>query len=446
MTVPLRDAGERSALATNDIAQLQRKLGTFELTVTGVGTILGAGIYVLIGAAAGRAGSGVWLSFALAALAAGLTGLSYAELASAYPKAGATFEYARQAFGVRTGFVAGWLMLVAATVQVAAVGLGFGGYLAALAGTGAAWRVPAAVALISAGGLLLLAGVKEPVRVGVLFAFAELAGLILVVTVAAPHIGDADLLVFPFGAAGVLQGAALVFFAVLGFEQVANLAEEARDTRRGLPVAIVTAMAVTSGIYVLVALAAVSVVRWDELARSNAPLALVVQRVTGAELSRVVTVIALFAAANTVLFGLLSASRQIYGMARAGALPRVLGAVNARRGAPVAAVVLVTLAAALVTLAGDIGRVAKTSNAAVLLAFVGVNGSLVWLRYRGAMPGGGFSTVWSIGRVPVIPVLGAAASAFMLTYTGWQAVFLAAVLLLIGLEMSRLTLLQRRPL
>ncbi len=412
---------------------LQRRLGAFSLTATGVGIVLGAGVYVLIGAAAEKAGSGLWLSFALAAVAAGLTGLSYAELSSAFPKAGGTFEYARRAFGARAGFIAGWTMLCAAMVQAGAVGLGFAGYLKELTG---APRAPITLLLIAGAGVVLLWGVRESVRIGVVFALVEIGGLFLAIGVSVPFIGERSLLEFPLGATGVLQSTALLFFAVLGFEQMANLAEEAKEPRRTLPIAILMAVAITTVLYIVVAISAVSAVSWRDLAGSDAPLALVVERATGAELSRLLTAIALFATANTVLFGLLAASRQAYGMSRAGALPTGLSRVARQRGTPVAAVLLVVTGAALASLGGDIGDVAQMSNAAVLAGFVVVNGSLVWLRYRDATPAGGFRSPVTIGRVPVLPVLGAAASAFMIWHTGLRAASLALVLIGAGAALS----------
>jgi APA family basic amino acid/polyamine antiporter len=406
--------------------QLKRRLGTFALTATGVGIILGAGIYVLIGAAAEKAGSGIWLAFALAAISASLTGLSYAELSSAFPRAGATFEYARRAFGPRIGFVAGWTMLCAAMIQVGAVALGFSGYLNDLTGVP---RTPVTLGLIALAGVLLLWGIRESVSVGVAFVLVELGGLVLAITVSVPFIGDRSLTDFPLGASGVLEAAALLFFAVLGFEQMANLAEEAREPRRTLPVSIVLAIAITSSIYILVAVSSVSAVPWRELAGSDGPLALVVRVATGGEMSRVLSIIALFATGNTVLFGLLASSRQVYAMARAGALPQSLSGVGAKRGTPVAAAILVTAVAAAASLAGDIEQVAQMSNAAVLAAFVAVNLSLIRLRLSRAMPEGGFRAPLAIGRVPLLPVLGAASSAFMIWHTGLKAMLLGSALI-----------------
>jgi APA family basic amino acid/polyamine antiporter len=415
-----------AAVEGTEKSGLKRQLGAVDLTATGVGIILGAGIYVLIGEAAGLAGNGVWLPFVFSAVAAALTGLTYADLASRYPKAGATFEYTRHAFGPRAGFIGGWTMLFAAVIQVSAVGIGFAGYLAGLVDIP---RIPVMLALIAGCGLVLWLGVRESVRLGVLFAAVEAVGLVLAIAVSARFVGDVDYLEFAGGFSDVIRASALLFFAFLGFEQMANLAEEAKEPERSLPVSISLAVVITTVIYILVAVTSVSAVDWRDLAGSDAPLGLVVERATGAHLSTVLSVIALFATANTVLFGLLAASRQVFGMARAAALPTRLAQVSSDRGTPVAAIILVCAVAAAFSLAGDIGEVAQMSNAAILIAFMLVNASLIKLR-KGSR--GGLASRWSVRGVSIIPVLGLAVSGVMLVYTGLVPVLLGAALVASG--------------
>lgn len=406
---------------------LERRLGTFELTATGIGIILGAGIYVLIGEAAGMAGNGVWLAFLISAVAATFTGLTYAELASRYPKAGATFEYARQAFGSGVGFVAGWTMLFAAIIQVAAVGIGFSGYFSDLAGLP---RIPVTLALISVSAFVLWLGVRESVRLGIIFALIEGLGLVLAVSVTARFVGSVDYLEFAGGLQDVMRSSALLFFAFLGFEQMANMAEEAREPTRTLPRSIVIAVAAVTVVYMLVAVTSVSAVDWRDLGVSDAPLGLVVETATGAELSNVLSVIALFATANTVLFGLMAASRQVFGMARAAALPSVLAKVSSERGTPTIAIITVAVVSVLFSLVGDIGDVAQMSNAAVLIAFMLVNASLLKLgmgRSSEAAPAG-MASRWTVRGVAVVPVLGMVTSAVMLSYTGTIPILLSLAL------------------
>ena len=390
--------------------RLKRQLGVFELTATGVGIILGAGIYVLIGEATGIAGNGVWLPFLISAFAAAFTGLTYAELASRYPKAGATFEYTRRAFGPRTGFVAGWTMMFAAMIQVSAVAIGFSGYLSELADVP---RIPVTFGLIAVSAIVLWLGVRESVRLGITFAIIEVFGLLLAIGVSARFVGSVDYLEFAGGFSDVMRGSALLFFAFLGFEQMANMAEEAKDPTRNLPRAIILSVSIITVVYMLVAISSVSAGDWRELGESDAPLDLVVERATGAELSSVLSVIALFATANTVLFGLMAASRQVFGMARAGALPFALARLAKGRNTPVYAIVGVSVVSGLFSLAGDIGEVAQMSNAAVLIAFILVNASLLRIG-SGGEASTRIASRWNVSGVSVVPVLGLGTSAVML--------------------------------
>ncbi len=189
---------------------LKRSLGAFELTSTGVGLIVGAGIFVLIGLAAGLAGGAVWIPFVLAALAAALTGMSYAELSAMFPSAGASFEYARRAFGPKPAFMVGWLMVFGNIVSASAVALGFSGYLSSFMLVALA---PAAMALIGVSGVILIVGIKESVVLGVVFTGMEVLALVIAVAVGARFIGDVNYLEMPQGIAGVLQATTLVFFA-----------------------------------------------------------------------------------------------------------------------------------------------------------------------------------------------------------------------------------------
>lgn len=415
---------------------LAQKVSTFELAATGVGVILGAGIYVLLGEAAGQTGGATWIPFTLAAVAASLTGLTYAELASSFPSSAASFEFARRAFGNRLGFVTGWTMLFAMTIPAAAVGLGFAGYMGEFVGFPARLM---AVALILLSALVLVRGVTESVRIGVSFAMIEAAGLILVVAVSIPSIGigpeggSVDYLHSPDGLGGVFATTALVFFAFLGFEQVANLGEEAKNPRGGLPIAIVSAILITSVVYILVAVSAVSVVGWKELGESAAPLSLVVRKATGADLANVLSVIALFATANTVLFTMLAGSRALYGMARDGSLPIALAGVRRKQQTPWVAVVTISFAAILFTLVGDIGDVADLTNASVLFAFAMVNAALVRIRLRGDVMPGAFRVPFSVRNVALLPLFGLAVSIGMLVYTGIEAITFLLGLVLVGL-------------
>jgi APA family basic amino acid/polyamine antiporter len=314
--------------------------------------ILGAGVYALVGPAAARAGSALWLSFVIAALAAGLTAYSYARLARRRPLNSPEFQYTALAFGPRVGFVAGWLMLVADLIAAAAVALGFGGYLAHLAGT----PVPLnALGLVAGVALALHAGIAPSVALAIALTVVEAVGLLFVIAVGLPHWPGTSYLEMPEAMGGVWAGAALVFFAYLGFDELGNFAEEMRAPARDLPRALFLSVALTTVVYVLVAFSAVAAVDWRELAVSPAPLALVARRALGPGADTALALMALAATANTVLLLVLSASRSMYGMATEGRLPRRLARIG-RRSTPAAATWTALAVTALVAGSGTLAE------------------------------------------------------------------------------------------
>lgn len=412
---------------------LRRQLGLWSITLSGVGIVLGAGIYVLIGEAAGEAGNATWLAFMLAAALAALTGLSFAELSAMMPEAGASASYAREAFGRRAGFVTGWLDVSVNVIGAAAVALGFGGYFSELLG----WDARAiALAAIVACAAIVYIGVRETVGLAVVFALTEAAGLVFVVIVGAPHIGSISLLGGGHGATGVLAAAALVFFAYEGFEEIASLAEEAKEPTHTIPRAIVLSVCVTSVLYVLVALIATSVVPWSALADSSAPLARVVEAASTERLGDALSVIALFATFNTVLLLLATGARVIYGMANRQLLPRTLAAVSRSRGTPWASTLLVAIVASAFTLSGDIGFVAQVTNFAVFGQFLAVNGALITLRRRQPERARPFRVRYAIGGVPLSAALAIAGTLVFAAFMERDAFLTGLAALVIGFALS----------
>jgi APA family basic amino acid/polyamine antiporter len=401
---------------------LRRTLSLWQVSVAGIGVILGAGVYALVGPAAGLAGSALWLAFLVAAVAAGLTAYSYARLGTMRPKNSPEFQYTSLAFGPRIGFLAGWLMLAADLLAVAAVALGFGGYLAHLTGIPV---VPSALALVVVTVGILLVGIGESVRLAILLTLVEAAGLLGVVFIGLPSWGDVNFLDMPHGATGISGAAALIFFAYLGFDEIGNFAEEMHRPERDLPRALFISMAGATVIYLLVALSATAAVDWRELSASTAPLALVARRGIGTAAGTTIALVALAATANTVLLLLAAAARAVYGMAAGGVLPRRLGDVG-RRGAPVRATFVVAGIVALLVPLGDLARVASLTDAAVLLSFMLVNLSLPWIARRDPRRHGRTLDL-------VLPVLAILLCGWLLAHTGWEGLVATAGLAVLGL-------------
>lgn len=405
---------------------LKRTLGLASLTFYGVGVILGAGIYSVLGAAAGRAGNALWLSFAISGLVACLTALSYAELATAYPQASAEFTYLRRALPRWPGvaLVIGLLVALSGAATAATVAIAFAGYLRSFV------ELPVAVVawgVLAAATALNVVGVKESGWVNTAFTLLEAGGLVLFILLGA----NSD----RFGAAltaapsfGVISGAALVFFSFLGFENIANLAEEAKEPKRDLPRAIFLSLGIATTLYILVALAAVALVPPEQLANTNAPLS----DAAGARSTKLAGAlggIALFATANTALVSILVASRVVFGIAREGELPKAMASILPGRKTPwVATLVIAAVAAALVPV-GKVDVVASLSSFASLLAFAGVNVALIVLRYREPREKRPFRVPGALGRFPILPALGAAATLGVATQLDTDALLSGSVVL-----------------
>ena len=382
---------------------LRRTVGPVGASLSGIGIVLGAGIYVLVGEAAGEVGNAVWAAFLVAALLAAATGLSYAELTSMIPEAGAAAAYADEAFGRRVAFVTGWMDVIVNMVAVPAVAIGFAGYFTSLIG-GPEQAIVLAVILVCAA--IVLSGVGQTIGLASLFAVIEAAGLILVLILGAPFLGDNDLTALDHGAAGLLAGAALVFFAYEGFEEIATLSEEVRDPTRNIPRALLIAIAVTTVLYVGVAVVAVSVIPAAALAGDSSPLASVVSIAAGERWGDALALIALFATFNTVLLILATGPRAMYGMAQRGLLPPAFGWIWVRRGTPWVAILIATGVGIAFGLTGDIGYVAQVTNFAVFALFAAVNASLIRLRWSQPDRARPFRVSLGIGRLPLVPVAG----------------------------------------
>lgn len=416
--------------------KLKRELGLLEATLYGVGVILGAGIYALIGIGAGMAGNALWISFAIAAFIAGFTALSYAELSSMFPHAAAEYVYTKKAFGrLNLSFVISWVIIVAGTVTAATVSLGFGGYLSALVGFGApvAW----AAGLIVVLTLLSWWGMKASVRFNVVASSAETLGLILVVIaglwLAASGAAAIDIFEVPAGAGfgGIMAASALVFFAFIGFEEVANISEETKNPTKTVPRALLLSLLISTVLYVLVSLSAVAAIGWQALAASPAPLAAAIGAVWGTAAGQLMSLFALITTTTTVLITMITMSRIIYGMARQNSLPEMFARVGSR-GTPYFAVALVGLFSLASLALGGIKTIALLTDLGIFIVYFFVNLSLIRLRYIKPRAKRPFKSPINIGRFPLLAGLGVAGSGLMLFYFDPMLLLLETVIIAVG--------------
>jgi len=400
--------------------------------------MLGSGIYGLIGQAAGQMGSAVWLAFLFALIAAMLTALSYASLGSRYPRAGGAAYVTHRAYahGLLTHAV-GLAVACSGLTSIAAGARVIGANLQRLPMLDASPMTVLALVYLVGLAAIVHRGIRESMWVNVVCSIVEAGGLLLVILVGFSYWGSADLLETPFSGAEagaalplvfVVQGVVLTFFAFLGFEDMLNVAEEVKNPRRTLPLGLMLALFVTAALYIGVAITAVSVVPWRELAAANAPLAEVMSRAAPWFPGWAFVAITIFAVGNTGLINYITASRLLYGMARDKRLPQALAKVHPRRRTPHNSISVLLVVLVLLALAGDVSELASATVLLLLLVFGVVNTALVILKLRPGEAKGAF-------EIPiVVPILGAISClALFVTRVSvgdWQAPMIAAVLLL----------------
>lgn len=344
-----------------------------------------------------------------------------------FPKAGSEHEFARQIFPQSVSFVVGWAMALALIVATATVSLGFARYLGEYVGTDERIGALGILVLVS---LIALRGMGEASRVIMGFAIVEVGGLVAVIAIGLPRIGDHSLL-DGNGASGIMSGAALIFFAYIGFDEVISLSEETRDPRRTVPRALILALGISTLLYTGVALAGVSVLGAEQLGSSARPMTEIFSVGFGGASSDVVTVIALFSTASTVLLAITASSRIMYGMASTGYLPEVLGRVHRHVVPRNALAVAIVLGGALI-LVEDLALLASATDALIYILFLVTNTVVIVLRKQRPDVERPFKIRGAVGWVPVVPVLAMIVTIVLSFQLEGDAVVLALGLLAAG--------------
>lgn len=373
-------------------APLKRSLSLPLITFYGLGTIIGAGIYVLIGKVAGLAGLYAPVAFLLAAVLALLTGLSYAELAARYPRSAGAALYVHEGLGRRQlSVLVGVLIILTGLVSAATLASGFAGYLKVFVEV-PDWAAKAALILVLGG--LAAWGIAESVWAAAVVTVIEVGGLLYMLTITGGNLADLPArlpeLLPPFETVawqGILLGTFLAFYAFIGFEDMVNVAEEVKDPRRNLPRAIILSLVIVTLLYMLVALVAVLTLPLAELSATTAPFALLYTHVTG-ESPVLIGVVSLVAVVNGALIQIIMASRVLYGMSHEGWIPRAFCQVHARTRTPLLATALVTVLVTTLALGFPLVGLARATSLIMLVAFAFVNLSLVRIQRRDPHPPG----------------------------------------------------------
>jgi amino acid transporter len=364
---------------------LNRSLSMSAMVFYGLGTIIGAGIYVLIGEISGRAGFWTPLAFVLAALIAGFTGLSYAELVGRYPRSAGEAVYVEKAFGQRwLSQIVGWGVIFTGIVSASTLIKGFAGYYLNLLG-----GQVSVVIVLTIIGITFLAciGVKQSVGVAVTITLLELLGLLLVVLALTETLTQTATWQHwwqqseSIPVLGVINAAFLAFYAFIGFEDMVNMAEEVKEPRLNLPKAIVIAIILATSIYFVVAIVITVAVDSNELAKSAAPLTMVVSQSSWFP-APLLSMISLVAILNGAIVQFLMAPRVIYGITQQSKYFSWLAYVGAGAQTPITATIVVALLVMMFTLWFPLAQLAQITSGIVLGVFILVNSALINIKLR----------------------------------------------------------------
>ena len=404
--------------------QLLPTLGKWQVLLYGLGSMLGAGIYALIGRAAESLGNAVWLAFLAAMAAALLTGLSYACVGGRYAKAGGAAYVTQRALGrPAISYMVGIAVMMSGLTSMATGSQAIAENLEKAAGFALPIKL-VAIGLVFLIGCVIYRGMKESMWMNILCTMVEAAGLIFIIVVGVRFWGGVDYFEIPppstlrdgsLSASGlttalVLQGAVLMFFSFIGFEDILNVSEEVKNPKKDIPFGLIGAMILATLIYMAVAITAVSVVPWRELAASKTPLMEVARRAAPwfAGIDGVYLAITIFAIGNTALLNYLMGSRLLFGMSRQGLMPQALGKLHPVRRTPVAAIMILFGIVTLLILSGGVKPLAEATVLLLLTVFTIVNISLIVLKRRPDEATDGFD-------VPLaVPILGALVCALLI--------------------------------
>lgn len=404
-----------SMIKEQDKVGLKKQLSTLQILLYGVGTMLGAGIYVLVGKVAGYAGTLAPLSFLIAGVLAGLTAYSYSLLSPRFPKSGGEIIYVENAFKSKAlASLVGWSVIFTGFISAAAIIKGFVGYLDVFV------ELPDAIVIIGSMTLLCLLaiwGIAESLNVIGLITLIEIGGLLFVIFIAGIDVGKftGQFSQMFINAPGydmfaVFQGAFLAFYAFVGFEDLANIAEEAKTPKKSMPVAIMGSFFIALMLYIVVAIVAVLSLPLELLYSTNAPMAEIVAH-KGQNYVYFISLISLIAVVNGVLAQVIMGSRVLYGLAAQNSAPQIFHQVHKKFQTPVLATIVISVGIAILSIFIPIVQLANSASYVIISVFVLVNLSQAKLAFYDF----GKINCW-VNRKFVLPLIAAMLSIIFLLF------------------------------
>ncbi|HEX5187512.1 MAG TPA: APC family permease [Nitrososphaeraceae archaeon] len=444
---------------TETSPKLKRTVNLFHATLFGIGLILGAGIYVIIGDAAEIAGNLLWISFIISSFLAICTGFSYAELSSIFPKSAAEYVYVKNSLGISSvSIFVGCLTIFVGIVSASAVAIGFSNYLSVfLPGYP---KILFSLWVIAILSFINFYGIRESIWFNTIFTLIELSGLVIIIFIGfmfgnfnsvnffeSPFTNTSQVQTF-FNSIGLIfASSAIIFFAYYGFENIPNIAEETKNPSKTISKAILLSIIITTIIYVLVAISSLSLATWQEISSSDVPLSLILEKVFETKGNLIISAIAIFATTNTVLMMLVSSSRIIYGMSKDGALLDFFSKIHKTRNTPWLATIITGLLSTIVIIvsSNNISFVSKIAVFGIFTVFTFVNFSLIFLKLKktSLLLQQQHQSLYSLNykRVPIFALVGVIISFIILLQFEFTIIFsslvIMCILFLIGIYFAR---------
>lgn len=416
------------------IAKLRRVLGLTALTFYGVGSMIGAGIYSIIGVAAGEAQNFLWLSFIVAGVAAFLTALSYSELASTLTKAGAEYQYIKFTFPTwrLLAFLGGYLVMLNGASTAATVSIAFAGYLNSFV---AVPIILTAFLTLMISTLINISGIRQSTSASIVFTSIEISGLLLIIVLGFIK-GDVERSFSSLpnlsSIVSILHTSSIIFFIYIGFEDLVNLSEETVRPTVTVPRALILSGLVTSVIYVAVAIAVTGLANQSQAAISGAPLRTIAANIHP-YFGSAIGLAALCATVSTVLIALISISRMIFGMARDGYFPKILAKVHVKRKTPYTAALALFLISCIFLSFKAIETIASISSFGVLLVYIMIHLSVIVLRITQPHLPRPFKVPFSWHKIPILPVIGMLASVLLIVQFDFKLYLIGAFAIILGI-------------
>ena len=423
---------------------LKRSIGPVGLTIMGVGGIIGAGIFIVTGVASASSGPALIVSFIIAAIACTFTALCYAEFASMIPIAGSVYTYTYITMGEIWAWIMGWILILQYLIASAAVAIGWSSYVVALIGSfgialpaiisgpfgvnGSLINLPAVIIILILTAVLVR-GAEESAKVNAIIVFVKVAVILLFITMGVSFINPANYHPFtPFGISGIFQGAAMVFFAYLGFDAIASAAEETKNPGKTIPIGIIGSLIISSVLYIAVAAVMTGMVPYN-LLNTASPVSFALQYVGVQWAFTVITIGAIAGLTTVVLVNMFSKARIIFAMSRDGLLPKVFSNVKDGCQAPVASILLVGAMATIIAAFFSLDSIFELVNVGALTCFMVLAIAVIILRIQKPE----LKRSFKCPLVPAIPILSIIFSLALISQLKIHILQIFAIWLVVGI-------------